>query len=135
MLHESAPDRVSRGKSAESRRPASGNTRNHRDPNNNYGGHHSFRDHNGPRYHSLEPPIPVPPLFSLESPRRKRVNVGGDGKNGASDSDPPTRRPPVPLVIDRRSRHDEIKSVSLNMSVGNESCLVVVRPCGFVGKN
>ena len=117
MLHESAPDRVSRDKSAELRCPSSGTSLINRTPNHQNHKYSGCQLNNGCLFeycnrqnHCMEPPAPVPPLSFFESPRRqirhKRIN-------GSDDSDVPTRHPLAPQIIDRRSRKDKNKSVSL----------------------
>lgn len=133
MLNESAPDRVPKSKPPELRRPASGTNLidmvpvDHRKGASNAGGDNarstsrSTSRANGqiqsasvngrrPRPHRSQEMRALTPLITPElprrPPRRKRVTESTDSGTSSGVNEPANRKPPVPIVVDHRSRKE-----------------------------
>lgn len=131
MLNESGPDRVPRPKPSELRRPASGTslvnvTENHRKTSNgndsNTGKRNSHVKKSNDyqekwqRSHLSQEFAVTPPIITRETPRRpprrKRLNGSTDSGTESVANEPCTRKPPVPIVADHRSRREAVANVS-----------------------
>ncbi|KAM3174292.1 hypothetical protein ACTXT7_010847 [Hymenolepis weldensis] len=124
MLNESAPDRVPKPKPPELRRPASGTglvnmvTHSRKTSNGSYDSRTNGRQsghtqsakaerRQRPR-RSQEVRIPTPLVTSepKSSPRRKRMTESTDSGTGSGVNESGNRKPPVPIVVDHRSRKE-----------------------------
>ncbi|VUZ53156.1 unnamed protein product, partial [Hymenolepis diminuta] len=135
MLNESAPDRVSKPKPPELRRPASGtglvsmvidrrkisNGSYDNRTNGRQNGHiQSAKAERRQRSHrSQEVRIPTP-LVTPEPkrpPRRKRMTESTDSGTGSGVNESGTRKPPVPIVVDHRSRKETAATNECDSSI------------------
>ncbi|KAM7540291.1 hypothetical protein Aperf_G00000037166 [Anoplocephala perfoliata] len=144
MLNESAPDRVPRPKPSEFRRPASGTgliymKENHRKTSdrseNSTGKQNSYVKistdfhEKRQRSHLSQEPVSTPPIVMCEAPkpppRRKRLNDSTDSGTESATNETRTRKPPVPLVADHRSRKETMTNESPSSTTPTSSGVVL----------